>query len=113
MITAMTTTAFDWRSFLTRWSEEWADAHDPEEPLSEGDEEARRTRWLGFAPATAEQVATLEDRLGRERPPSLRAFYQVSDGWRTQAASSTSSPAPPRPAGSRTASASPRCTRRT
>jgi hypothetical protein len=82
MITAMTTTAFDWRSFLTRWSEEWADAHDPGESLSEGDEEAQRTRWLGFVPASAEQLAALEESLGRELPTSLRAFYQVSNGWR-------------------------------
>ncbi|MEU6342450.1 SMI1/KNR4 family protein [Streptomyces sp. NPDC046977] len=77
----MTDTTFDWRSFLERWSEEWADAQDPDS-LTEDDARALRDRWLGFAPADAERTAEAERRLGRRLPPSYRAFLEVSDGWR-------------------------------
>ncbi|MFJ4848013.1 MULTISPECIES: SMI1/KNR4 family protein [unclassified Streptomyces] len=77
----MTDTTFDWRSFLVRWSEEWADAQDPDS-LTEDDARALRDRWLGFAPADAERLAEAERRLGRRLPPSYRAFLEVSDGWR-------------------------------
>ncbi|MEI5101449.1 SMI1/KNR4 family protein [Streptomyces sp. PmtG] len=74
--------AHDWRGFLTRWSGEWADACDPDEVRDEGDEEALRTRWLGFAPATTARVTALEERVGRPLPPSYRSFLDVTDGWR-------------------------------
>ncbi|MER7350890.1 SMI1/KNR4 family protein [Streptomyces aurantiacus] len=73
---------FGWREFLTRWSEEWAGARDPGEEGLDGDEEALRARWLGFAPATPERIAALEERLGRRLPPSYRSFLEVTDGWR-------------------------------
>ncbi|MER8004170.1 SMI1/KNR4 family protein [Streptomyces sp. NPDC094149] len=74
----------DWRSFLRRWSEEWADAQDPETPegIHAPDEEPRRTRWLGFPPASEERIKALEERLGLRLPPSYRTFLAVSDGWR-------------------------------
>ncbi|KUJ69442.1 hypothetical protein ACZ90_11155 [Streptomyces albus subsp. albus] len=70
-----------WRPFLKRWSEEWVTAHDPEtdQPLAA---EVVRDGWLGFAPATAEEVAAAESRLGRTLPPSLREFLLTSNGWR-------------------------------
>ncbi|MGW0330781.1 SMI1/KNR4 family protein [Streptomyces sp. NPDC003011] len=76
------TTAFDWRSFLLRWSGEWADSLSDGEARSEGDEAARRARWLGFPPASEERIAAMEERLGRRMPPSYREFLRVSDGWR-------------------------------
>ncbi|GGV58932.1 cell wall assembly protein [Streptomyces griseoloalbus] len=76
------TMAFDWRSFLLRWSGEWADSLPEGETRSEDDEAARRARWLGFPPASEERIAALEERLGRRLPPSYRAFLEVSDGWR-------------------------------
>ncbi|WP_329166381.1 SMI1/KNR4 family protein [Streptomyces sp. NBC_01267] len=78
----MTEAAFNWPSFLQRWSDEWADSWAPDEALDEADEEARRARWLGFAPASAERIAALEERLGCPLPPSYRSFLEVSDGWR-------------------------------
>lgn len=78
----MTDTTFDWRSFLVRWSEEWADAQDPEDSCSESDARALRDRWLGFAPADTERIAKAEQRLGHRLPPSYRAFLEVTDGWR-------------------------------
>ncbi|UNO38483.1 SMI1/KNR4 family protein [Streptomyces sp. MST-110588] len=74
--------AYDWQGFLTRWSEEWADAYDPGKARDAGDEEACRARWLGFAPATPARIAALEERLGHRLPPSYRTFLEVTDGWR-------------------------------
>ncbi|MBC6456580.1 SMI1/KNR4 family protein [Actinomadura sp. HBU206391] len=70
-----------WQPFLKRWSEEWISTHDPEkeEPL---DEDVIRDAWLGFAPASAEEVAAAEARLGHSLPPSLREFLLVTNGWR-------------------------------
>ncbi|MFH8497281.1 SMI1/KNR4 family protein [Streptomyces coeruleorubidus] len=76
------TTAFDWRSFLLRWSGEWADSLPDDETRVEDDETARRARWLGFPPASEERIAAMEERLGRRMPPSYREFLKVSDGWR-------------------------------
>ncbi|MFF2525693.1 SMI1/KNR4 family protein [Streptomyces liangshanensis] len=72
---------YNWRPFLDRWSADWIDS-----PHAEGREDAAeevvRDRWLGFAPAGAERIAGLEDRLGTELPPSFRSFLAVTDGWR-------------------------------
>ncbi|MFG2884790.1 SMI1/KNR4 family protein [Streptomyces sp. NPDC048297] len=76
------TTAFDWRSFLLRWSGEWADSLPDGKTRSEDDVTARRSRWLGFPPASAERIAAMEERLGQRMPPSYREFLKVSDGWR-------------------------------
>ncbi|WP_406130602.1 SMI1/KNR4 family protein [Streptomyces sp. NBC_00989] len=75
-------TAFDWWSFLLGWSGEWADSLLDSETRGEGDEAARRARWLGSPPASEERIAAMEERLGRQMPPSYREFLKVSDGWR-------------------------------
>ncbi|GAQ75151.1 hypothetical protein T45_06932 [Streptomyces turgidiscabies] len=76
------TTAFDWRSFLLTWSEEWARHLPSRETRGEDDEAARRAGWLGFPAASEERIAAMEERLGLRMPPSYREFLQVSDGWR-------------------------------
>ncbi|GAA2312731.1 SMI1/KNR4 family protein [Streptomyces hawaiiensis] len=76
------TTAFDWRSFLLRWSGEWADSLSEDESRGADDEAARQARWLGFPPASEERIAAMEERLGRRMPPSYREFLAVTDGWR-------------------------------
>ncbi|MFF7445520.1 MULTISPECIES: SMI1/KNR4 family protein [unclassified Streptomyces] len=76
------TSAFDWRSFLLRWSGEWADSLSDDETRGQDDEAAREARWLGFPPASEERIAAMEERLGRRMPPSYREFLKVSDGWR-------------------------------
>ncbi|MER5883363.1 SMI1/KNR4 family protein [Streptomyces sp. NPDC001941] len=80
---------FQWGPLLERWSEEWLEGLAKAEPeeFEELDEVVRRERWMGFAPAGAEQLAALEERvrgLGVEvpLPPSLLAFLAVSNGWR-------------------------------
>ncbi|MQY11801.1 hypothetical protein SRB5_19200 [Streptomyces sp. RB5] len=72
--------AFDWRSFLLTWSEEWADCV-PDEGKRTEDEPLRQARWLGFPPASEERIAAMEERLGRRMPPSYLDFLRVSDGW--------------------------------
>jgi len=37
--------------------------------------------WMGFEPALESEILAAEDRLGRRLPPSLRTFYEVSNGW--------------------------------
>ncbi|MBW8796313.1 MAG: SMI1/KNR4 family protein [Streptomyces sp.] len=76
----MTQTSEDWRPFLVRWSQEWADAQGGD--ATERDEEPLRTRWLGFPPAPEERIRELEERLGHRLPPSYRSFLAVTDGWR-------------------------------
>ncbi|MFF9645535.1 SMI1/KNR4 family protein [Kitasatospora aureofaciens] len=79
----MTEETFDWRSFLTRWSEEWAGAYEsPDELPAADDGAAWRARWLGSEPASGERIAAVEERLGHRLPPSYRAFLEVTDGWR-------------------------------
>ncbi|MFE0626777.1 SMI1/KNR4 family protein [Streptomyces sp. NPDC058864] len=81
----MTDAIDDWRSFLVRWSQEWADAQDADVPAGERpvrDGEPPRTRRLGFAPAPEERILALEETLGHRLPPSYRTFLAVSDGWR-------------------------------
>ncbi|GAA4219370.1 hypothetical protein FHR32_000374 [Streptosporangium album] len=69
-----------WKPFLRRWSGEWLAVYDVEphsafeEPVSDG--------WLGFPPASAEQVAAAEARLGCVLPRSFREFLLTTDGWR-------------------------------
>lgn len=68
--------SMDWKAFLTQWSREIIEAHGddlPSEVVSAG--------WLGAAPATAEEIAEAERRLGLSLPPSYRAFLQLSNGW--------------------------------
>jgi hypothetical protein len=72
-------TRFDWYPFLKRWSEEW---------LADGkyragaSPETIASGWLGYAGATAEQIAAVEEHIGVTLPPSYRAFLGVSNGWR-------------------------------
>lgn len=81
----MTDTSEDWRSLLTRWSQEWADARAAEVAQDEAaarDEESSQTRGLGFPGAPEERIRAMEERLGHRLPPSYRTFLAVSDGWR-------------------------------
>ncbi|WP_157963553.1 SMI1/KNR4 family protein [Actinocorallia populi] len=73
----------DWRSFLSRWSQERIDEHDVRQhkPL---DPEAVRGRWLGFPAATDIEIEQAEARIGRALPPSYRAFLQTTNGWASE-----------------------------
>ncbi|MEU6743545.1 SMI1/KNR4 family protein [Streptosporangium sandarakinum] len=69
-----------WKPFLERWSEEWAALHDAEPPSGTG--EPVGETWLGFPPASEEEVREAEARLGRTLPPSFREFLLTTNGWR-------------------------------
>jgi hypothetical protein len=74
-----------WRRFLKQYSEEFL-SHDWSDTIfsSRGaviPDEARRSGYMGFGPASEAAISAAEDRLGRRLPPSLRAFYEVSNGW--------------------------------
>ena len=60
----------DWPSFLRTWSDERTAVRD----LDEG--------WLGCEPATRDEIAAVETRLGLRLPPSYRRFLEASNGWR-------------------------------
>lgn len=65
----------DWRHFLRHWSDDW---------LSRGvavSARTRTTRWLGFPPATDQQLLQSEKRLGYELPTSYRNFLKTTNGW--------------------------------
>ncbi|MFJ2740623.1 SMI1/KNR4 family protein [Streptomyces sp. NPDC087440] len=74
----MNTHAFNWRRFLVRWSEEWADVQEEGQPAEDG----RPHAWLGGEPASEADLTAMEARLGCAMPPSYREFLRVSDGWR-------------------------------
>jgi hypothetical protein len=77
----------EWREFLKLYSREflsfdWSDTirhHSTRGAVIS--EQARRAGWMGFEPASEAAISAAEDRLGRRLPPSLRTFYEVSNGW--------------------------------
>lgn len=72
-------TTYPWAEFLTQWNREiLASEAVPEWDLPAGAIEAG---WLGFPPATEDQIAVAESRLGVKLPPSYREFLAVSNGW--------------------------------
>jgi hypothetical protein len=74
------TTADDWLPYLRAYSE-WYIAGDRHPALGQVAKRQVEERWLGFAPATPEQVDAAESRLGVVLPPSLRALYLASNGF--------------------------------
>lgn len=69
---------YEWVSLLQQWNEDILNSSDaaylPEEVL--------RTGWLGFPPATEEEIQAAEARLGVRLPDSYREFLKVTNGWR-------------------------------
>jgi hypothetical protein len=68
-----------WRRYLQECSDELL-----KEPLdSTGpnfSKTIRQSRWLGYDPAPIQAIEATEQRLGIRLPPSLRAFYSVTNG---------------------------------
>ena len=68
----------DWHELLSQWSKDLSAtdlAKGIVPPPASPD-------WLGFPPATDDEIADLENRLGLALPPSYKAFLKVSNGWR-------------------------------
>jgi hypothetical protein len=69
-----------WRPFLERFSREvLADRY--QRALLPP--EVEKSGWLGFPPATVEEIEALEKRLGTSLPDSYRSFMLTTNGWRT------------------------------
>ncbi|MFG2616993.1 SMI1/KNR4 family protein [Streptomyces sp. NPDC048507] len=66
----------DWEPFLRTWSAEHEASRRAEAPGE------APLGWLGFPPASPEDLRALEARLGAPLPPSYRSFLEVTDGWR-------------------------------
>jgi hypothetical protein len=70
---------YEWKPFLKQYSAAVI-ANPPEYiELPEG---AAAAGWLGNPPASEEQIAAAEARLGVTFPPAYRSFLAVSNGWR-------------------------------
>lgn len=75
-------TAEEWRPYLAAYSA-WYLSHPGDrehvwESLNQGQ---RQSLSMGREPASAEQIAAAEERLGLKLPPSLRGFLQASNGF--------------------------------
>jgi len=70
---------YDWRSFLKDFSRELLadDTIGKQLPA-----DVVQSGWLGYDPATQEQIKQLEQRLGTALPESYRQFLLTSNGWR-------------------------------
>ena len=77
---ALPVTAEQWRIYPAEYGD-WFVSEAPENMQRHVTEEQRRTRWLGREPASEQQIAATEERLGVRLPPSLREFLLVSNGW--------------------------------
>jgi cell wall assembly regulator SMI1 len=69
-------TTAQWKSFLKKWSIEWLTTK------KHFSSDVRKNKWLGYNPATEEQIHSLEQRLGYLLPPSFRTFLLTTNGWR-------------------------------
>lgn len=72
-------TASSWNTFLQQYSRELLADRDLSDQLPA---EVVDSGWLGFAPATAAEIAELETRLGATLPNSYKQFLTASNGWR-------------------------------
>lgn len=69
---------FDWQSLLDRWNATLLAC-----PRVVGGlpEDVVRSGWLGFPPASNQDIRRAEVRLGTRLPVSYRQFLQVTNGW--------------------------------
>jgi cell wall assembly regulator SMI1 len=80
------TTVAEWKAWLTAWNRELLGQVDfVAEPRLVEDgvtSEVRAAGWLGYPPATYDQITRLEARLGKTLPLSYRHFLEASNGFR-------------------------------
>jgi hypothetical protein len=74
---------YDWKPFLTRWSQELITSESIDLAWYNVPIELIASGWLGFPGATDSQIAAAESRIGRSLPPSYREFLKVTNGWWT------------------------------
>jgi hypothetical protein len=71
----------EWKAYLQECSRQIISGPEDRTPLLS--EAVLRSGWLGYEGASSSAVRQAEARLGVKLPPSLRAFYSASNGWRT------------------------------
>jgi len=70
---------FNWRPFLEQYSRELlADR----QIRTEVPQSVVQSAWMGFDPASPEELSELEGRIGAELPDSYKQFLATSNGWR-------------------------------
>ncbi|HEY8599704.1 MAG TPA: SMI1/KNR4 family protein [Thermomicrobiales bacterium] len=76
----------DWSEFLHQWNSKLLASPELIEELkhwpNDDLEHAAENGWLGYPGVTEVELMTTEARLGRQLPPSYRAFLSTSNGWR-------------------------------
>jgi hypothetical protein len=72
-------TVSDWQALLADWNKELLS---DEEIIADLPPEVVQSQWLGFEPASEQQIQRAERRLGMSLPPSYRTFMQTTNGWR-------------------------------
>ena len=71
----------EWKAYLQDCSRQIIEAGEADGPILP--KETIRSGWLGYEGASSTAVRQAEKRLGISLPPSLSAFYAVTNGWRT------------------------------
>ncbi len=75
-----------WSRFLQLWSDHVLDlVKQLDYNLSPITQEAIALGYLGYPGASAQEIATAEERLDRTLPDSYKQFLRVSNGWRQMA----------------------------
>src|SRR5579884_3749495 len=72
--------SFDWQGLMDRWNQDLLSCPSIVATLSPA---IVASGWLGYAPATAEDIWRAERRLKVSLPPSYRQFLETTNGWRT------------------------------
>ena len=71
----------EWKAYLQECSRQIINSPEDGTPLLS--EAVLRSGWLGYEGASRSAIRRAEKRLDVSLPPSLRAFYSASNGWRT------------------------------
>lgn len=72
-------TTLEWKEFLESLSQELLADENMRDRLPEG---VLDSGWLGFDPASESEIQSIEKKIGKPLPRSLRTFYAVTNGWR-------------------------------
>ena len=76
-----TTEDFEWETFLNLWNRDlWERLEDKK--IENLPQEVINSKWLGYPPATENDISALEVKLGTTLPPSYKNFLKISNGWR-------------------------------
>src|SRR5262245_59647171 len=69
--------SFSWERMLKRWSDAIIESGEPCDLSAD----ARANRWVGYPPATDDDIAAAENRLQCALPTSYKTFLKITNGW--------------------------------